>query len=90
MEEFKLAGLVKRLNVYMDARCRADGSRQYCLDSAPFGSAYVSISVAEQGPYASSNFNRVHLCGAEEVLTADGLARTADLFRQAGVERFYV
>jgi hypothetical protein len=74
----------------MVARCRADGLRQYCLDSAPFSPAYVTISVAEQGPHAPSDFNRVHLCGAEEVLTADGLARTADLFRQAGVERFYV
>jgi hypothetical protein len=42
------------------------------------------------GPYASSNFNRVHLCGAEEGLTADGMACIANLFRQAGVERFYV
>lgn len=90
MNQFELAGRMKSLNVYMDARCRADGLRQYRLDAAPFGSAYVSISVAEQGPYASSNFNRVHLCGAEEGLTADGMARIADLFRQTGVKRFYV
>jgi hypothetical protein len=90
MDQFELAGLMKRLHVHMDAHCRDGGLRQYRFDSAPFGSAYVSISVAEQGPYASSNFNRVHLCGAEEGLTADGLVRIADLFRQAGVERFYV
>jgi hypothetical protein len=52
MNQFELAGRMKSLNVYMDARCRADGLRQYRLDAAPFGSAYVSISVAEQGPHA--------------------------------------
>jgi GNAT superfamily N-acetyltransferase len=90
MDQFQLAGLMKRLNVHMDARCRADGLKQHRFDAAPFGSAYVTISLAEQGPYASSNFNRVHLCGAEEGLTADGMARIADLFSQAGVERYFV
>ena len=90
MDPLELAGLIKRLNIHMDARCRAVGLRQLRLDAAPFGSAYVSISLAEQGPYASSNFNRVHLCGAEQGLTADGMARIADLFRQAGVRKFYV
>ena len=90
MDEFQVAGLTKRLNVHMDTRCRADGLKQHRFDAAPFGSAYVTTSLAEQGPYASSNFNRVHLCGAEEGLTADGMAFIADLFRQAGVERFYV
>src|SRR5215470_13249661 len=90
MDPFQLAGLMKRLNAHMDPRCRADGLIQHRFDAAPFGSAYVTIAPAEQGPYASSNFNRVHLCGAEEGLTADGLARIADLFRQAGVGRFHV
>src|SRR5262245_6164257 len=90
MDPVELAVLVKKLNIHMDASCRAVGLRQLRLDAAPFGSAYVSISLAEQGPYASSNFNRVHLCGAEQGLTADGMARFADLFRQAGVKKFYV
>jgi GNAT superfamily N-acetyltransferase len=30
------------------------------------------------------------LCGAEEGLTADGLRRIGDLFRHAGVEKYYV
>jgi hypothetical protein len=90
MDPYELAGLLKRLNVHMDARCRADGLRQHRFAAAPFGSAYVTISLTEQGPYASSNFNRVHVCGAEQGLTADGMARFADLFRQAGVDKFYV
>ena len=90
MDPVELAGLIKRLNIHMDARCRDVGLRQLRLEAAPFGSAYVSIALAEQGPYASSNFNRVHLCGAEQGLTADGMARIADLFRQAGVTKFYV
>src|SRR5262249_60745484 len=69
---------------------RALGSTAPASEPRPFGSGYVSISPAEQGPLASSNFNRVYLCGAEEGLTAEGLARIADLFRQAGVDRYYV
>ena len=90
MDPVELARLIKRLNIHMDARCRAAGLRQLRFDAAPFGSAYVSISLAEQGPYASSNFNRVHLRGAEPGLSAEGVARIADLFRQAGVKKFYV
>ena len=89
-DPLELAGLIKNLTIHMDARCRAAGLSQLRLDAAPFGSAYVSISLAEQGPHASSNFNRVHLSGAEHGLTADGMARIADLFRQAGVKKFYV
>src|SRR5215813_8432557 len=90
MDPFQLAGRLKRLHVHMDARCRAAGLTQHQLGAPPFGTAYVTVSLAEQGHYASSNFNRVHLCGAEEGLTADGMARIANLFRQAGVQRFYV
>src|SRR5215813_3287641 len=90
MDPFQLAGRLKKLHVHMDARCRAAGLTQHQLDAPPFGAAYVTVSSAEQSPYASSNFNRVHLCGAEEGLTADGIRGIADLFRQAGVQRFYV
>jgi hypothetical protein len=90
MDSTELAERIKRLNVQMDPSSRAEGLKQYCFDGAPFGSAYVTVSLAEQRPVASSNFNRVTLCGTEEGLTAEGLTRISDLFRQAGVERFYV
>jgi GNAT superfamily N-acetyltransferase len=90
MEPTELAGMLKRLNIHADRWSREAGLTQHCLDARPFGSAYVSISLAEQGPFSSSNFNRVYLCGAGEGLTAEGLARIADLFRQAGVDRYYV
>jgi GNAT superfamily N-acetyltransferase len=90
MDPIALAARLKSLNVHMDKWARADGLRQHVFDARPFGSAYVSISPAEQGPYASANFNRVHVCGAEEGLTAEGLARIADRFRQADVDRYFV
>jgi GNAT superfamily N-acetyltransferase len=74
----------------MDRSTRADGLQQHVFAATPFGAAYVSISLAEQGPYASANFNRVYLCGAEEGLTVEGLAHIADRFRHAGVEKYYV
>lgn len=90
MDPVALAARLKSLNVHMDKWARADGLRQHVFDAKPFGSTYVSISPAEQGPYASANSNRIYLCGAEEGLTAEGLARIADRFRQAGVDRYFV
>jgi acetyltransferase (GNAT) family protein len=86
----ELALRMKRLSARMDARSDSDGLMQYRFDAEPFGSAYVTVSSSEQGPVASSNSNRVTLCGTEEGLTAEGLVRIADLFRQAGVKRYYV
>jgi hypothetical protein len=86
----ELAQRMKRLSAHMDARSDADGLMQYCFGAEPFGSAYVTVSSSEQGPVASSNSNRVTLCGTEEGLTAEGLKRIADLFKQAGVKRYYV
>jgi GNAT superfamily N-acetyltransferase len=90
MDPIELAEILKRLNVQTDRWARAAGLQQHLFDAIPFGSAYVSVSPAEQGPFASANFNRVYLCGAEEGLTADGLANIANLFRQAGAERYFV
>ena len=89
MNATELAQKLRNVSIQADSWCRADGLKQY-LDAAPLGSAYMTISPAEQGPFASSNFNRVYLCGAEDGLTADALASVADLFRQAGVDRYYV
>ena len=90
MNPVELAEKLKRFSIQTDPWSRADGLKQYRFKASPLGSAYVSVSPAEQGPFASSNFNRVYLCGAEDGLTASGLAGIADLFRQAGVDRFYV
>ncbi|HEY1289487.1 MAG TPA: GNAT family N-acetyltransferase [Burkholderiales bacterium] len=89
MNPIELAEKLKQLSIQTDPCARADGLKQYRFHAPPFGSAYVSISPAEQGPFASSNFNRVYLCGAEDGLSADGLAEIADLFGQAGVDRYY-
>jgi len=86
----ELAKKLKTLSVQTDPWSRADGLKQHCFNASPLGSAYVSISLAEQGPFASSNFNRVYLCGAEDGLAQEGFANIADLFGQAGVDRYYV
>jgi hypothetical protein len=90
MDPTELAAKLKRLNIHTDPWSRVHGLKQHCLNAAPFGSAYVTISLAEQGPVASSNFNRLYLYGTEEGLTAEGLRRIGDLFRQAGVAKYYV
>jgi hypothetical protein len=88
MDELELAGQLSMVRIQMDPRCRAEGLRQDHLEAAPFGSAYVSVSPAEHSPRASSNFNRVHLCGAEE--GPRRYAQIADLFRRAGVQKYFV
>src|SRR5262249_21569202 len=85
----ELAERLKTLSIQTDPWSRADGLKQHRFNASPLGSAYVSVSLAEQGPFASSNFNRVYLCGAEDGLAQEGLASIADLFRQAGVGRYY-
>jgi GNAT superfamily N-acetyltransferase len=56
----------------------------------PFADAYVTIDREHQSPYASANLNRVHLCGAEPGMGADGAKRLIDFFAGRGVQRFFV
>src|SRR5690349_7195438 len=90
LDPVQLALRMKRLAVDMDRRTEPNGFAQYCFDHEPFGSAYVTVSTSEQGPVASSNSNRVTLCGTEEGLTVEGLKQIAGLFRKAGVKKYYL
>ena len=85
-----LARTMTRLAVWMDSRCRPEGLIQHTFDAAPYGTAYVCISRSEESPFASANQNRIHLCGTEGGLTAQGLADLCKLFDDAGVGRFFV
>jgi GNAT superfamily N-acetyltransferase len=90
MDILTLALTMKRLAVWLDGNCQPAGFVQRCYDSAPFGGAYVTIDASRQGPAASANWNRIHLCGAEPGLTPEGLARLTEQFTAAGVLRFFV
>ena len=48
------------------------------------------MDVDRQTPFASSNINRVYLCGAEEGMSSAGVGRLIDLFATEGVKRFFV
>jgi GNAT superfamily N-acetyltransferase len=90
MDTLALASTMKRLTTWLGRNCQPEGFVQQCYDGAPFGGAYVTIDPTRQGPAASGNWNRIHVCGAEPGLTPDGLARLADQFAAAGVRRFFV
>jgi hypothetical protein len=90
MDRFSLAKTMKEVTRRTDACWRPAEGVQHQFAGAPFGSAYVCISPGEQGEFASSNHNRLHLCGAEPGLTADGMAGLQKLFADAGIGRYFV
>ncbi len=89
MDPIPLASTMQRLAASMDVGCRPPGLVQHRFDGSPFGTAYLCIAPDEQGAYASSNHNRVHLCGTDGGLSADGVVHFTQLFREAGVTRFF-
>jgi GNAT superfamily N-acetyltransferase len=90
MDEAALSLQMKRLTRWLDATCQPDGFTQRQFDGAPFGHCYVTVDRERQGPAASFNRNRVHICGKEPGLKPDGLNRLIKLFTAAGVTRFFV
>jgi hypothetical protein len=90
MDRFALAQTMKEVTRRTDACWRPADIIQHQFAGAPFGSAYVCISPGEQGEYASSNHNRLHLCGAEPGLKADGITGLLARFSDAGIARYFV
>ena len=90
MDKIALSPKMKRLSTWLDGRYEPEDLIQKRFDSAPFGSCYVTIDPARQGPFASGNYNRVHLCGAEPGFEPAGLERLIELFTTADVKRFFV
>lgn len=90
MDEIGLSLKLKRLAAWLDANCQPDSLTRRQFDGAPFGNAYVTIDPERQGPHASGNFNRVHLCGAEAGMDAESVGRLIELFATEGVKRFFV
>jgi hypothetical protein len=90
MDRFALAQVMKEMTRRTDAYWRPADIIHHQFAGAPFGSAYVCISPGEQGEFASSNHNRLFLCGAEPGLTAEGITSLQKLFADAGIGRYFV
>ena len=65
MDTIGLSLKMKRLTRWLERRCQPDSLIQKQFHGAPFGDCYVTIDPGRQGPFASANVNRVHLCGTE-------------------------
>ena len=81
---------MKRLAAWLDPRCEPDSLVCRQFDEPPLGQCYVTIDPERQGPFASTNMNCVHFCGAENGLTSQGIARLIELFASRNVKRFFV
>jgi GNAT superfamily N-acetyltransferase len=90
MDRLALASTMKRLTPWLDHVCQPASLIQKHYDGAPFGRCYVSIDPSRQAKYASANWNRVHLRGAEPGLRPEGLAQLIEQFSSAGVSRLFV
>jgi hypothetical protein len=90
IDNLALARTMQRLAAAIDAQCRPAAAVRRVFDGPPFGTAYVCISPGEESEFASANHNRIHVCGTDGGLTADGLAQLCRLFEAAGVGRFFV
>ena len=90
MDNIGLSLKLKRLAIWLDSQCQPEDLLQRQFSARPFGNCYVTIDSARQGPFVSSNYNRVHICGAEPGLQADGIERLIELFTTQGVKRFFV
>jgi len=90
MDKFDLSRRMKRLTAWLDTQNQPDGLAGRRFHDVPFAGAYVTIDPERQSLYASSNLNRVHLCGTEAEMSADGVSRLIGFFAGHGVQRFFV
>lgn len=90
MDTLDLSRKMKRLTAWLDTQVHVDGVAGRRFHGVPFGEAYLTIDPQRQTPYASANLNRVHLCGAEEGMSTEGVRRLIAFFASHGVQRFFV
>jgi N-acetylglutamate synthase-like GNAT family acetyltransferase len=90
MDTSALALQMKRLSIWLDRSCQPEGLVRRQFATPPFGSCYLTLDPARQAPFASSNYNRIHVCGTEPGLEPDGIERLIQQFQAAGVRRFFV
>ena len=90
MDKIDLSLKMRRLAQWVDSQRQPPSLIRKEFRGTPFGHCYLTMDVDRQTPFASSNINRVYLCGAEEGMSSAGVGRLIDLFATEGVKRFFV
>jgi hypothetical protein len=85
LDEIALSLRMKRLTQWLDERCQPASLVRHRV-----GDGFLTIDPQRQGDIASSNFNRIYLCGRESGLECDAIARWIELFTAHGVKKFFV
>lgn len=90
MDKYDLSLKMRRLAQWVDSQRQPPSLIRKEFRGTPFGHCYLTMDVDRQTPFASSNINRVYLCGAEPGMSSAGVGRLIDLFATEGVKRFFV
>ena len=90
MDKIDLSLKMRRLAQWVDSQRQPPTLIRREFRGTPFGHCYLTMDVDRQTPFASSNINRVYLCGAEEGMSSAGVGRLIDLFATEGAKRFFV
>ena len=90
MDKIDLAQKMRRLTQWVDSQRQPASLIRKQFRGGSLGNCYVTIDLDRQTPFASSNLNRVYMCGAEPGMSSSGVARLIDMFLTEGVKRFFV
>jgi hypothetical protein len=84
-----LALRMRRLTQWVDSRRQPATLIRRQFRGGSLGNCYVTIDPDRQTPFASSNLNRVYMCGAEVGMSSSSVPRMIDLFLTERVNRFF-
>ena len=85
-----LARRMRRLTQWVDSRRQPPTLIRRQFRGGSLGNCYVTIDPDRQTPFASSNLNRVYMCGAEAGMSSSSVPHMIDLFMTERVNRFFV
>jgi GNAT superfamily N-acetyltransferase len=85
-----LARRMRRLTQWVDSRRQPPTLIRRQFRGGSLGNCYVTIDPDRQTPFASSNLNRVYMCGAEAGMSSSSVPHMMDLFLTERVNRFFV
>jgi GNAT superfamily N-acetyltransferase len=90
MDKNDLAQRMRRLTQWVDSQRQPSSLIRREFRGTPLGHCYLTMDAGRQTAFASTNINRVYLCGAEEGMSSGGVGRLIDMFVTEGVKRFFV
>ncbi|WP_213773619.1 GNAT family N-acetyltransferase [Bradyrhizobium sp. dw_78] len=85
-----LAVKMRRLTQWVDSQRQPASLIRRQFRGGSMGHCYVTIDPGHQTSFASSNLNRVYMCGAEPGMSSASVPRMIDLFLTERVKRFFV